>query len=338
MGLPHALKIDVFPHIIPVKYMDAVAKALNRPPRTQGRDQMPCLWDLDLRFRIMDKYEGLMQVLTLGMTAGMPEHADDTQKSVDLARLANDEMAELVMKYPDRFAAAVASIPLNDMDAALKETDRAIKDLKFRGVQILTPIQDKPLDSPEFLPLYEKMAGYNLPIWIHPARSEEYPDYRTENKSAYRIASTFGWPYETTAAMTRLVFSGILEKHPDLKFITHHAGGMVPFYANRIAQFQDTDEMRRRGKHKEKLSRAPLDYFRRFYADTAINGNTQALMLAYSFFGDHLLFGTDMPYDNAHGDRDIRETIWAIEEMGISEGEKKKIFGDSVRSLLRLPV
>jgi predicted TIM-barrel fold metal-dependent hydrolase len=337
MGKSYGLKIDIFPHIIPVKFKEEVGKALKRP--TGGRDQMPCLWDLDLRFRIMDKYEGYMQVLTLGMTAGTPEQVGNQQKALDLTRLANDELAELVLKYPDRFPAAVANLPMNDMDAALKEADRAIKDLKMRGVQIFTPTNDKPLDLPEFMPLYEKMAGYKLPIWIHPSRADTYADYKTETKSTYRIASLFGWPFETTTAMTRLVHSGVLEKYPDLKFITHHAGGMVPFYAGRITQFQDTDEMVRYGHHKDKILDMPIKYYQKFYADTALNGNAPALDLAHKFFGpEHLLFGTDMPYDNAHGDRDIRETIRGVEQMNITDDERKKIYEDNARSLLRLPV
>ena len=335
MSNPYGLKIDVFPHIIPVKFLDAFDKASQSP--ASNRNQMPALWDLDLRFRIMDKYPGYMQILTLGMTAGTAEQIHDRQKSIDLAKIGNDELAELVLKYPERFPAAVGNLPMNDMDSALQETDRVIKDLKMRGVQIFTPTDDKALDSPEFIPLYEKMDGYKLPIWIHPRRGFDVPDYRSEKKSIYRIASLFGWPYETTAAMTRLVHSGILEKYPNLNFITHHAGGMVPFYANRIIQFQDTDEMVRYGNYKQHLTRPTIHYYKMFYADTALNGNTPALELAHTFFGpDHLLFGTDTPYDNANGDRDIRETIRAIEDMDISAEERKKIYEDNVRELLRL--
>jgi predicted TIM-barrel fold metal-dependent hydrolase len=226
MNKSYGLKIDIFPHIIPVKYMEAVSKAMQRPSFGRSDRDRPAFWDLDLRFRIMDKFEGYMQVLTLGMTSGIPEQISDPQKSVDLAKLANDELAELVLKYPDRFPAAVACLPMNNMDAALQEVDRAINDLKFRGVQIFTPTNDKPLDSPEFMPLYEKMSKYNLPIWIHPTTGGDFTGYRTENRSTYMIPSLFGWPYETTVAMTRLVFSGILEKYPNLKFITHHSGGM----------------------------------------------------------------------------------------------------------------
>ncbi len=332
----YGLKIDIFPHIITARFREAVAKATRKP--TGGNDLMPGLWDLDTRFRIMDRYDGLKQILTMGM-AGAAEFIADPKKGPEWAKFANDELAELVSKYPDRFPAAVASLAMSNMDAALLELDRAINDLKLRGVQIFTPFQDKPLDSPEFLPLYEKMSQYNLPIWIHPTREENYPDYRTEKKSTYRISALFGWPYETTAAMTRLVFSGILEKYPNLKFITHHAGGMVPFYASRIAQFHDTDEMLRRGKFKQHLTKPPIEYFKMFYADTAINGNAPALELAYKFFGsDRLLFGTDMPYDNTLGDRDTRETIRAVDEMNIADEDRKKIYEDNARNLLRLPV
>jgi aminocarboxymuconate-semialdehyde decarboxylase len=221
----------------------------------------------------------------------------------------------------------------------LKEVDRAINELMFRGVLIYTPINGKPLDSPEFMPLYEKMSQYDLPILIHPMRSIDYPDYITENASKYRIFSTFGWPYETTVAMTRLVFSGILERYPNLKVVTHHCGGMVPYFEQRIIQFHDTAE-RRREKHKLGLTKAPIEYFKMFYNDTAIDGNTPALMCAYGFFGaDHLLFGADMPLgDSQLGYRNYRQTINAIKQMDISDGEKTKIFEGNARKLLRLPI
>jgi predicted TIM-barrel fold metal-dependent hydrolase len=116
------------------------------------------------------------------------------KNATELAMALNDEMAELVTRYPDRFPAGVACLPMNDTDAALKETDRAINQLRLRGVLIYTPVNDKPLDAPEFMPLYEKMSRYNLPILIHPMRNPDYPDYRTETESKYRLYNTFGWP------------------------------------------------------------------------------------------------------------------------------------------------
>jgi predicted TIM-barrel fold metal-dependent hydrolase len=164
--------IDVFCHIVPPKFKAALDKTIGQVDMV---DTLPTMYDMDERFRIMDKTEGLMQVLTTSLPP--LETIPDKKKALALAKMANDEMAELVLKHPDRFAAAIAALQMNDVDAALKEADRAIKDLKFRGVQIFTPINDKPLDSPEFLPLYEKMAQYNLPILIHPHRDDDFADF-----------------------------------------------------------------------------------------------------------------------------------------------------------------
>lgn len=283
----------------------------------------------------MDKYEGLQQVLTL---ASPPvESVVGPGDAVELSRIANDEMAELVRKYPDRFVAAVACLPMNDMDAALKELDRAVKELNFKGVQLHSPVEviDKPLDHPDFIPLYERIAEYDLPIWIHPKRGIDFPDYRSENHSKYWIFSMFGWPYETTAAMTCLVFSGILEQLPNLKIITHHCGGMVPYFVDRIGDYAETSC---NAEFKQRLSKPPIEYYRMFYADTALCGATSGLMCGYDFFGaDHIVFATDMSYDSEGGDRYTRQTIAAIDKMEISEEDKKKIYEGNARRLLRLP-
>jgi predicted TIM-barrel fold metal-dependent hydrolase len=331
------MKIDVAAHIMPPKYKEAL---FNKAPSgfyaSQYVDVVPTLFDLDLRFQIMDKFEDYMQVLTI---ASPPiELAVGSKDAVELAKVANDELAELVWKYPYRFAAAVACLPMNDFDAALREADRAINDLNFRGIQIFTNINGKPLDLPEFTPLYEKMASYNLPIWLHPVRPISAADYITEDHSKYSIWDMLGWPYDTSVAMTRLVLSGILEKFPTLKIITHHAGGMVSFFADRISEGYDFNE-REGFNYKQYLRKPVLDYYRMFYNDTAIYGCTAGLMCAYAFWdAEHLLFGTDMPYDNQLGYRHIRETIRSIEEMAITDIEKKLIFEDNSKKIMRLPL
>ena len=337
MGQSYSLKIDAYSHIVPSKYKDALYKVAPQACNEKVTPS-PALYDLEFRFRIMDRYGELVQVLTLGWPP--VEEVANPQKAAELAKLANDEMAELVLKYPERFVAAIACLPMNNMDAALQEADRAINDLRFRGVYVHTPVNDKPLDSPEFMPLYEKMSNYNLPIFIHPMRPVDYPDYKTEDRSMYGIFATFGWPYETTLAMTRLVFSGVLEKYPNIKFVTHHCGGMVPYYAQRIADFKDLGELRRGEKYPYLISKPPIEYFKMFYNDTAIYGNTPALMCAYAFWGvEHMLFGADFPLgDSQHGFRHYRQTVNAIEQMEISDADKKKIFEDNARALMRLPV
>ena len=330
------MMIDIYPHILPIKYKEALDKKGGEGfyLRTVD-DALPALWDLESRFRIMDRYRGLTQVLTL---ASPPvEIVVELKDAIELSMIANDEMAELVIKYPDRFVAAVACLPMNDIDAALKELDRAINELHFKGVQLFSNINGKPLDHPDFIPLYERMSQYDLPVWIHPQRDISYSDYRSEDHSRYWIFSMFGWPYETTAAMTRLVFSGILENYPNLKIITHHCGGMIPFFADRMEGGQNFAEVRCNAKFKRSLSKPPKEYYRMFYADTALYGATPSLMCGHAFFGtEHILFGTDMPYDSEGGEAYVRQTIEAIERMEIPEIEKVKIFEGNARRLLHL--
>ncbi len=333
----YPLRIDGYAHIAPPKYRDMLRKAAPKEC-AQMIDTFPPLFDMDSRFRIMDKFD-VVQVISPSWPS---VELAAPSKAVDLAKALNDEMAELVAKYPERFPAAIASLPMNDMDAALAEADRAIRELRMRGVLIYTPINDKPLDSPEFIPLYEKMAEYDLPLLIHPMRNPDYPDFRTEKESKYRIYNTFGWPYETTTAMTRIIFSGLLEKYPTLKFVTHHCGGMVPYFAERIRQFQDLGEMRwgLRYFRDLNLTKAPIDYYKMFYADTALYGNMSALMCGNAFFGpEHILFAIDFPLgDMEFGARNYRQTINAIEAMDISDEDRKMIYEGTARKLFRLPI
>jgi predicted TIM-barrel fold metal-dependent hydrolase len=337
MNRSYSLKIDIAAHILPVKYKKGLDDAAPGHVQQNINNMLPTLWDLDLRFRLMDKYE-VMHVLTLSRPP-IEEVISNPQKALDLTKLANDEIAELVRNYGDRFPAAVASVALNNINASLKELERAIVDLKFKGVQIYTHVNDKPLDSPDFEPLWEMMSRFKLPIWIHPTHGVTSNDYRSESGSKYAMAGTFGWPYETTMAMNRLVFSGVLERWPDLKVITHHAGAYVPIYEERIRAFHDIGEMQYKDKDRIGLTKTPIDYYKMFYADTAIYGNAPGLMLARSFFGtEHLLFGTDFPFAGHNGERVTRQTINAIEEMDISDGERKKIYEDNARQLMRLPI
>ena len=330
-------KIDIFAHILPPKYKEALNKKARYSFYIEANNANPALSDLDIRFRVTDRYEELVQVLTLG--APPVEYVVDSKDALELAKLANDEMAELVIKYPGRFLAAVACLPMNNIDAALREADRAVKELNFKGVQIYTPLNGKPLDRPEFLGLYQKMADYDLPIWIHPARDLDIPDYNGEKVSKYRLFTSFGWPYETTLAMARLVFSGVLERYPNVKFITHHCGGMIPYFEQRIAvrKIYNSEDTSIKPEHVEKLSKPPIEYFRKFYADTAISGSTPALICAHAFFGtDHLLFGADYPYGAEHGELKLRQTINSINSMDVPQSDKERIFKKNSERILHL--
>jgi aminocarboxymuconate-semialdehyde decarboxylase len=263
------------------------------------------------------------------------------QDSVDLARAANDGMAALVEKHPDRFPGFVAQLPLGDADAAMRETERAVGDLGARGIQVFSNINGKPLDRPEYLALFERMAALDLPVWLHPFRGADASDYATESKSLYEIWWTFGWPYETSVAMSRLVFSGIFDRHPGLKIITHHLGAMAPYFEGRVGPGWDQLGSRTSdedyGAVLTRLKKRPIDYFRMFYADTAVFGAYDATVCGLNFFGpDHVLFASDAPFDPERGPMYIRETIAILDRLPMPEAEREKIYWRNAVDLLKL--
>jgi predicted TIM-barrel fold metal-dependent hydrolase len=311
------LKIDAFTHVAPKKYVDSLQKIFPNTVINQP------LWDLDQRFRMMDQLGEIRQILTL-VTPPI-DAVQDPANAADLASIANDGIAEIVLKYPDRFPAGAAALPMNNMEAALKELERSIKELGLKGVQIFTSINGKPLDSPEFMPLYEKMAQYDLPIWVHPLSHENHPFYPKDLGSGNDFDNTIGWPHATSMAMMRLAACGILERFPGLKFITHHSGGTVPYLAKRI-EFAPS--------RSDSLARPVIESLRMFYYDTAVQGNTPNLMCANAFCGaDHQLFGTDFPMADASM---VKRVIGSIDEMGITDMERQKIYSDNIRGILSL--
>jgi uncharacterized protein len=312
------MKIDVFAHILPEKYLTAYGKK-NPKVLDNVEARSVAVTDVNMRVKLMDRFPDVLQVLTV---ANPPlDRYVKPDEAAELARIANDELAEMLVKYPNKFAAAVACLPMNNMDAALQEVDRAILQLGFKGVQICTRVAGEPIDLPQFKPLYEKMAKYDLPIWIHPITYDKLD----------QDTGVFSWPFETSMAMYHLVTMGIFNDLPNIKFITHHCGAMIPFFEKRIKWIMSA------AIRREPVIRNPEEHFRKFYNDTAVYGNTNALMCGYGFFGaDHLLFGTDAPLGPRYGL--TGETISSIERMSIPENEKEKIFSQNAVNLLRLPI
>ncbi len=331
------MKIDIVTHVMLPKYKEKFYKYADKFATERAvQEKRPILTDIEARIAKLERYEGLAEVINTTMPP--LEEIVPAREAVDMARLCNDEMAEVVAKYPDKFVAAVANLPLNDIDASVKEAERAIKELGFKGIQIYTRINKKPPSAEEFLPLYELMAKCDLPIWLHPMRGSEQNDYTSEDRSYNQLFSIYGWPYDTTAAMVRFVFSGIFEKFPHLKIITHHLGGMAPYFSDRAIVHWDNGLQRLGADYFPGLKKHPVEYLKMFYADSALNGNSNyAMECGLRFFGeDRVLFGTDMPFDVENGDVAIRETINAIDRMELSESTRYKIYEGNARKLLHL--
>jgi uncharacterized protein len=334
------MKIDVFNHIFPKKFFERMLTVREKGSNMQRRvSEIPVLVDMDLRFRMMDGFGDYVQVISL--PSPPIEAFGDPQQSPDLSQLANDGLAELATKYPHRFPGFIAALPMNNPDAAIKEMERAVMKLGATGVQIYTNVNGRPLDEAAFLPIFEKMAELNLPIWVHPTRPAGFPDYQTEQKSKYELWWVFGWPYETSIFMARILFAGYFDRWPNLKIITHHMGGMVPFFSGRTGAGLDQLGARTEGEdltvYVRRLKKRPQEYFKMFYADTATFGSRPAIECGLAFFGaDRTLFASDSPFDPEKGPGYIRETIRSIDELPISSEDRRKIYEGNARKLLRL--
>ena len=335
------MKIDAFCHVLPKRYFDRLQQSSSERAANLLKRTAPIrsLWDVDERLRVIEPFEDYSQIISLA--APPIESLGEPDESADLARLANDEMAEMVGSRPDTFVGFVAGVPMNDVDATLAEIERAVDELGALGIQIYTHVNGSPPDDPRFEPVFARMAELDRAIWVHPARNSSWPDYPTEAKSKYEIWWLFGWPYDTSAFMARLVFSGVFTRHPKLKVITHHAGGMVPFFSGRVGPGMDSFGARTPEEEGEladsPLEGRPIDSFHHFYADTAVFGAPTALRCAYDFFGPgHMLFASDMPFDPVQGTF-IRDTIADVEALDISDADREQIYEGNARALLRVP-
>jgi predicted TIM-barrel fold metal-dependent hydrolase len=333
-------KIDIFNHIWPKRFYDELRQAMGpMTDITRRSEAVPMMVDLDERFRVMDRFDGYQQVLSL---ASPPmELAGDAAAGRRLARIGNESMAELCTKHPDRFPGFTATIAMHDTEGAVREVEYAIKGLGARGIQLYSNVAGKPLDAPEFRPVFEAMLAHDLPIWIHPSRSAKFADYVTEDRSQYEIWWTFGWPYESSVAQARLVFSKMLDQLPNLKIIIHHAGGMTPFFEGRVGF--GWDQLGARTSFTDykpllkELKKRPLDYFKQFYADTATFGSASAVRCALDFYGaDHMVFASDAPFDPEKGPLYIRETVRILDALEVSDEDRHKIYHGNAERLLKL--
>jgi aminocarboxymuconate-semialdehyde decarboxylase len=331
--------IDAFNHFFPQRLWDRMLQtegaARDIGMRMRG---VPAIYDLDERFRVMDlfKAKNYTQVISLGMPP--LEALGGPKESEEFARLGNDGLAELVARHPDRFVGFLASLPMNSPNAA-KEAERAFR-LGANALQIHSNVNGAPLDDEQYFPVFETAAKHGKAIFLHPSRTAgDLPDYKTEKKSKYEIWWTFGWPYETSAAMARLVFSGMMDKLPDLKVLAHHLGAMVPFFEGRVGP--GWDQLGKRTSDEDytallkNLKKRPFDYFKDFYADAAVFGSRPATECGLAFYGeDRVLFASDCPFDPERGPGYIRDTIAIIEALDLTPQAREKICFKNAQKLL----
>lgn len=304
------MKIDMFTHVLTPGYVTALRKLGHRSHDQQELEEFVTELTLDEigpRLAVLEKHPDVFQVLT--MHAPPLERLAEPREAIEVARIANDEMAEIVAANPQRFTAA-AILPMVDTDAALKEAERAVTRLNFKGIQIYTDVNGETLDLPRYRPLFALMEQLDATMWIHPWNPPEW------RKAHFPEEESVAWPFQSTMAQIDLAKAGIFQQFPKIKIIIHHGGALVPFFHHRM--------------------RLPPADLKKFYVDTALSGNTIALNCSYAFYGaDHIVFGTDMRGGDKRGDATSR-VITSIAESDIPDDEKTLIYEANAKRLLKL--
>jgi aminocarboxymuconate-semialdehyde decarboxylase len=323
--------IDFHNHYYPPAYLDALRTGSSAVRVTIDADGNPCLHypgdynvavpghrDIDYREQVLKEQGVDTQVITL-TTPGT--HVETPQTAVRLAGLVNDAFAEVTASKKGRFA-SLATLPLNDPAASVAEFERATRQLGFRGAMLFSNINSVALSDQRFWPLYESANDCDAVLYIHPTSP-----VGVEAMTEYWLMPLCGFLFDTTLAAAKLVFSGVVERFPRIRWVLCHLGGTIPYLVERLDRgftaFEDC---------RANISKPPSEYLKNFYYDT-VNFNPRAIELAISFAGtDHILAGSDYP----HQIGSIPRMFESIHALNIPESAKTAILGGNAARLMQL--
>ncbi len=335
--------IDAHSHMNPISLLEW----LNERGGTEGKrraavlrrdaQRKPHAMDVGQRLAQLDRNNIDYQVVTPGGSGGLYGRYAAADR-LSFAKALNEGMAKLMDESKGRLIAG-GTVPLIGFRrGSAKEMTRAVRELGLKLITVPSHIKGKPLDMPEFEPFWAQAAEMGVPVYIHPSSPTQHRDRPYEGE--YDLSHVFGLEFETLLSLSRLGFSGIMERYPPLTIVSHHLGGGLPFWMGRIRENYD----RTNPKHEEQaetvhrvLSKTLSDYFAQFYYDTAVGGNAPAILCAYEVFGaDQLLFATDAP--NGPGSGEVRLATYPkiIKSLGLSDQDNRKIFADNARRILKL--
>ena len=323
--------IDFHNHFYPAEYIEAIQKGPSNIKVTFDADNNPLLHypgdynilvpehrDIGSRENALRK-EGIdMQILTF-TTPGT--QIETPERSVELARIVNNSFAKIKEDHSSRFT-ALATLPMNDVDASIIELERAFGELGFKGVTVFSNINGIALSDQRFWPLYRKANDLNAVFYIHP----NFP-VGVEAMTDYWLMPLVGFTFDTTLAAAKLVFSGVVERFPNIRWVLAHLGGAIPYLAERLDRgyfaFKEC---------REQISQPPSEYLRKFYYDS-VNFDVRALQLAVDFAGaDHILAGSDYP----HQIGSLEKMVESIQNLNISPEEKTGMLGENAKKLLKM--
>jgi aminocarboxymuconate-semialdehyde decarboxylase len=331
------MKIDIWTHVLSPTYMNHLERD-GRQGRASFFLAQRVIHDVDFRASVMDAYGDYRQVIT-PMPAPLLFDAEALASPAlaEMVRRNNEELAEIAARYPDCFAGHVAATPIADPDAATEEAIRCVRDLGALGVQLEADAVSFPLHEDRYKPLFAAMDELGAAVWLHPCRTPERPGFAPSTGS-FLLFFAFGWTFDTTITVSHLIFSGLYDRHPNLKLIAHHGGGLIPHFSGRIEMMPLLAGLDPNGSLREaldRLQRKPIDYYKMLYVDTAMFGGEHAVRCVVDFFGpDRVLFGTDTPFDAQGGSYFIPRTTRDVEDAIDNTADRDAIFEGNARRTL----
>ena len=325
--------IDATSHIITAATLDAL-EAVHPNDELASLRTAPRMSAEAERLDYLDRHGIDRQVINLA--APMIWNGADPDAVVDVARLANDEVRRVADDHPDRFI-PTGTLPFLTGEY-VDEARRCVEELGFGGLQVFSNVEGKLLDHEDFAPFWETVDDLDVPVWIHP-QLHRWHDWGAGETWIYKM---LGWPFDTTVAVARLVFFGVLEDNPNVELVTHHLGGNLPYVVGRLKSWYRTRREEPALYDDPRMAdlSEPLDhYFDRVYGDTAVSGEgeTYPLRCGYEFFGaENMVYSADYPFGPDRGDYWAGVIIPAIESMDVPDADEERIFSGTVTELLDL--
>ena len=323
--------IDVHNHFYPPEYIDALKAGDSAVKVTIDSDGNPCLHypgdfnvavrghrDIEYRQQVLEKENVDMQIITF-TTPGT--HVEPRDRAVRFARLVNDAFATVMRERPARFS-ALATLPLNDPAESVAELNRAVTKLGMRGAMLFSNVNGVALADPRFDPLYAEANRLGAILHIHPT-----DPVGVEAMTDYWLMPLVGFLADTTLAAAKLVFAGVPERYPNIKWVLSHLGGAIPYLVERLDRGWDAFP-----DCRADISRKPSEYLRNFYYDT-VNFDPQAVRLAVDFAGvDHVMAASDYPHQIGN----IPKMKSSLDALNVTDNERKRILGENARDLYNL--
>ncbi len=308
--------VQTGPHSYVCKYKEVVVAHIDRPGH------------YDLEARIADLDKAGLDVQIMSKTVPGPELLEP-EAGVYWAKKINDAYAEAIQKYPGRLY-SYASLPYQDVDEACKELERCSKDLGVRGIQMFSNCQGVPMHEPQFDPIFALAEQWDLPILMHPTIPLT-ADILDLMKIPYQL---YGYTFDTTMAVISLIFQGVFQRHPKMKMIHAHLGGMAPYLVRRL-------EDSWKGYAKEwglELDEMPGDTYKRQVWPDTTSFYLPAMKCCMEWVGvEHMVIGTDYAHRVGDPEGAIKSIIDLGKEMNLTPDEVDLLLGKNAEKLFNLP-